>query len=797
MTEPVLHRRVAFSAMVVAVCAYALVFSYLTIMEHRVFWTWCYDLGNMDQAVWNTAHGRLLELTTVSGIQSRLGLHVEPILILIAPLYWVYESVNVLLIVQSVIVALGGVFVYLLARRRLRNSFAALGLTAVYLMYPPLQAANVFHFHAVTLSSTFVLAALYAIEVEHFGMHYLFSALAMSCKEDGPLIVVALGLYLIISKKKRKHGSATVVFGLVWFSVASFVILPAFNHGDLAHFDRYSQFGDGLADAIVYIATHPFSVARYLATEQRFMYVISLFAPLAFLPLFGLGPLMLSLPTLAVNLLSNFPYQHLVDEFHYSAPAVAGLLGGTIAGIDWLATVLSGAFRLKRRTWVGILSLMVFASGCFSCYRRGALPIFGGFDWPTAGYHESQGQRQLEAIPADASVSAQTSLVPHLTHRREVYQYPVVDDAEYIVFDVTSGSVWPLDSYERYRADVDDLIRHDDFGVWSASDGFLVLRRGFLSDTIPDQFYSFVTPEMIDPEYHVNVEYGDTVELVGYDVAMRRHGRMRLSVYLAPRVQGFGGVEVLAVFMDEDGHTLGIRPFLTSEWLSPSLWARSDVIKLDTGYMSGLPRTKFSIGLWLIGHQPTSATQPYWDDSGRRSELRLSADGQQLSLRDYAPRGLEIIDVTPSASTNLPLGVVRTDVQFADGATLIGYKWDRGRSSAVDGPTLRLHWRTDNGFSEDYTVFVHLVNPNDVLIAQHDKPPLEGRYPTSWWHPGETVTDDFHLTLPDKPAPGERRICVGMYLPESGERLPLSGSGVLPDRRACLDAARHWQLTLP
>lgn len=781
-----LHRRVAVSVMVVAVCAYALAFSYLTIMEHKAFWTSCYDLGNMDQAVWNTAHGRLLELTTVSGIQSRLGLHVEPILILMAPLYWVYESVNVLLIAQSVIVALGGVFVYLLAHRRLRNSFAALGLTAVYLMYPPLQAANVFHFHAVTLSSTFVLAALYAIEVERFGVHYLFSALAMSCKEDVSLIVVALGLYLIISKKKRKHGSATVVFGLLWFSVVSFVILPAFSHGDLVHFDRYGQFGDGLADAIFYIATHPFSVARYLATEQRFMYGISLFAPLTFLPLFGLGPLLLSLPTLAVNLLSNFPYQHLVDEFHYSAPAVAGLLGGTIAGIDWLAAVLSGAFRLKRRTWVGILSLMVFASGCFSFYRRGALPIFGGFDWPTVGYHESQGQSQLEAIPADAPVSAQTSLVPHLTHRRKVYQYPVVDDAEYIVFDVTSRSVWPLDSYERYRAHVDDVIRRDDFGVWSASDGFLVLRRGFLSDTIPDQFYSFVTPEMIDPEYRVKVEYGDTVELVGYDVAMRRHGRMRLSVYLAPMVQGFGGVEALAVFMDEDGHTLGIRPFLTSEWLSPSLWARSDVIKLDTGYMSGLPRTKFSIGLWLIGPQPTSATQPYWDDSGRRSELRLSADGQQLSLRDYAPRGLEIIDVTPSALTNLPLGVVRTDVQFADGATLIGYMFNHGAGHADAASTLRLYWRTDEGFDENYTVFVHLVSSEDNLIAQDDKPPLGGRYPTSWWNPDEMIKDDFCLDAPAGAISGGHSVCVGMYLLETGERLPLSGSGVLPDHRACL-----------
>src|SRR5256714_11419954 len=122
----------------VAAVAYAAGFSVLSILRHRAFETGRFDLGNMVQAVWSTAHGRPLRVTDLHGDQvSRLAAHVDPILVLFAPLWWLWPSPQLLLVAQALVVALGAVPVFLLARKHLRSARAGLGFALAYLLYPP------------------------------------------------------------------------------------------------------------------------------------------------------------------------------------------------------------------------------------------------------------------------------------------------------------------------------------------------------------------------------------------------------------------------------------------------------------------------------------------------------------------------------------------------------------------------------------------------------------------------------------------------------------------------------------
>ena len=103
-----------------AIGAYAVGFSALSALRHRAFNTGRFDLGNMVQAVDATAHGRVLEVTGLRGDQiSRLAAHVDPILVVLAPLWRLWPSPDLLLIVQAIAVALGAIPVFRLARRRL------------------------------------------------------------------------------------------------------------------------------------------------------------------------------------------------------------------------------------------------------------------------------------------------------------------------------------------------------------------------------------------------------------------------------------------------------------------------------------------------------------------------------------------------------------------------------------------------------------------------------------------------------------------------------------------------------
>src|SRR5258706_8403976 len=72
-----------------AAFAWLALFLIYGVARHFAFATARFDLGNMTQALWSTAHGRFLETTTLSGAQvSRLAGHLDPLLAVFTPLWW-------------------------------------------------------------------------------------------------------------------------------------------------------------------------------------------------------------------------------------------------------------------------------------------------------------------------------------------------------------------------------------------------------------------------------------------------------------------------------------------------------------------------------------------------------------------------------------------------------------------------------------------------------------------------------------------------------------------------------------
>jgi len=116
-----------------------------------------------------------------------------------------------------------------------------------------------------------------------------------------------------------------------------------------------------------------------------------------------------------------------------------------------------------------------------------------------------------------------------------------------------------------------------------------------------------------------------------------------------------------------------------------------------------------------------------------------------------------------------PVGAV-----FGDCIALLGYDLDA--QSAAPGATLhlRLYWQGRQSMEQEYTVFTHLLDAEDHVVAQQDSAPAQGMRPTTGWLPGEVISDEYTLTLPPDAAPGEYRIEVGLYEPGSGERLTAS-----------------------
>jgi hypothetical protein len=94
-----------------------------------------------------------------------------------------------------------------------------------------------------------------------------------------------------------------------------------------------------------------------------------------------------------------------------------------------------------------------------------------------------------------------------------------------------------------------------------------------------------------------------------------------------------------------------------------------------------------------------------------------------------------------------------------------------------------LVWRALALVEADYTVTVQLVGPDGRVYGQHDAPPLAGAAPTSTWTPGEVLSDTYRFNVAADAPAGEYRLMVGVYLPASGERLPVQDGDAATLRR--------------
>ncbi len=81
-----------------------------------------------------------------------------------------------------------------------------------------------------------------------------------------------------------------------------------------------------------------------------------------------------------------------------------------------------------------------------------------------------------------------------------------------------------------------------------------------------------------------------------------------------------------------------------------------------------------------------------------------------------------------------------------------------------------LLWSTSKEIAQNYTIFVHLLDENGALIAQHDGIPLFGTRPTDTWLPGEQLLDRHEIMLPEN-LNSKGHLVVGLYDTDTQERM--------------------------
>jgi hypothetical protein len=114
------------------------------------------------------------------------------------------------------------------------------------------------------------------------------------------------------------------------------------------------------------------------------------------------------------------------------------------------------------------------------------------------------------------------------------------------------------------------------------------------------------------------------------------------------------------------------------------------------------------------------------------------------------------------------------DVRFGEFAALAGYSLGQQEVRMGQDLDLTLYWEAihPEPLAVDYKIFVHLLDAEGEIIAQHDGEPVAGRRPTHTWRRGDTVIDTHRLVWRAQDYAGSATLAVGLYDGITMERLP-------------------------
>ncbi len=435
----------------VLIGAFYLVF---VILRHHTFSTHAWDLALYDQSVWLFSKFST-GTNTVIGL-SAFGDHLELPTLLLAPLYWMYSSPYVLLVVQVIAILVGGIPIYKLAKEKLQSSIAASFLLTSYLLFFGIQSALNFDFHPLVLALPFLSYALYFLEKKRMRALVATVLPILLIKENLSMYTSFIGLYLALKKRYRKIGLFILLGSLIYFLFTVKLLLPFLLQSPYKHF-LFKNWGGDFFSAFINIIANPLLAFKTLVTPSiKLETILMALGSGAFLIFIAPSYLFLMIPLFVERFLST-KHATWLPIFHYSSLMAPYI---TFAGITAIASI---SRHIKKKSYVLtlLLSTTVLMSTILINYRGYKEPIAGPFlSFSKYGFMFSPKDKwsdvssindAISLIEKDASVASQDAILPHLTHRSELYQIGKYDfDAikpKYVLINEELGS-WPLPKSE-------------------------------------------------------------------------------------------------------------------------------------------------------------------------------------------------------------------------------------------------------------------------------------------------------------------------------------------------------------
>ena len=373
------------------------------------------DLSLYTQAAWLIRNGFAPDVTFGDAPSHLMAQQAAFIFYPMTGISFVLPIIPGLLILQSAALALAVVPLWRIGRNLANLRVGAVGtLVFVYAVYPVMHNLNLAGFHPEVVAIPGLLAAFYFAETDRWRWFAVFSIVVMLCRADLGLVVAGMGLLFALEGKRRK-GAVVVVLALGWTLLAALVIQPNFGDGSFPHLNAFQEYGDSPGSVAWGMLQHPVDVLGHLTSEQSFNLLVTLLAPVVFLPVLAPRYLLPAIPLQVLYLVADVPRE---DVFGQQTVAITAFI--------FIAT----AFALSRIGRIGVekvivdrrvLAALLLAGTVFFVRDAASSPYREPWDW--GGQDAADGARieVEERLAADMPVRASPSMLQVLAERRQLF----------------------------------------------------------------------------------------------------------------------------------------------------------------------------------------------------------------------------------------------------------------------------------------------------------------------------------------------------------------------------------------
>ena len=384
--------------------------------EYRTF-----DLAYYVQSLWQLIHGRFE--VSVEGVPL-LGNHVEPIILLIAPIFALIRHPLVLVMVQNAALASMGPVAFSIAQRIGFGRTRALLLASAILLTPATGYIALHEFHPEAFTAPFILLMIDARLRSSLLQHWVWLIATLACKENMALLIATYCAVQIVQERKHPLHQLLVwyllpiVLSLSWFLICIKVITPALNAGNIDYLALYDRLGNSGKEILLNAITEPQKILGAIWHSLFHGNLLwALLLPFLAVPLVRAHWLLIALPILLQHLLSWRTSEWTI-YFHYAAPLLP---------FFWIA-LAEGSKKMEHWSWVpnpiryGIpyFVLLTCMVGQAFVGPLGAMAMTTA-NWFTEEGMRGRKQRFIDQIPANASVVAPLPYLSHLAMRENLY----------------------------------------------------------------------------------------------------------------------------------------------------------------------------------------------------------------------------------------------------------------------------------------------------------------------------------------------------------------------------------------